>query len=142
MKNLKEKKILDVLNKEVILKHKPFLGICVGMQILSSYGFEFEKSEGLNWIAGEVHKIDKKNIKLPHIGWNNILITKKEDNIVDSLNNMDFYFLHSYVFNLKDNSNSISKTNYGIEFNSIVRKDNIYGAQFHPEKAKKAEKFF
>ena len=54
---------------------------------------------------------------------------------------MDFYFLHSYVFNLKDNSNSISKTNYGIEFNSIVRKDNIYGAQFHPEKAKKVEKF-
>jgi len=141
MKNLKEKKILDVLNKEVILKHKPFLGICVGMQILSSYGFEFEKSEGLNWIAGEVHKIDKKNIKLPHIGWNNILITK-EDNIVDSLNNMDFYFLHSYVFNLKDNSNSISKTNYGIKFNSIVRKDNIYGAQFHPEKSQESGKIF
>ena len=58
MKNLK-KKILDVLNKEVILKHKPFLGICVGMQILSSYGFEFEKSEGLNWIAAKFIKLIK-----------------------------------------------------------------------------------
>lgn len=106
------------------------------MQILSSYGYEFEKFKGLDWIPGKVCKIDSH--KLPHIGWNNIQIKKKSV----LLNNLDadynFYFVNSFQFIPDDKEDIISITNYQQDFCSIIQRENIFGVQFHPEKSQKA----
>ena len=136
MKKLKKAVNLDELEIEIIKKKKPFLGICVGMQILSSFGFEFEESKGLNWIPGVVKKI--QNEKLPHIGWNSINI-KNESNLLNNFDpDLDFYFLNSYHFIPDNKENIISTTNYKEDICSIIQKDNIVGVQFHPEKSQKA----
>ena len=131
----KLKKNIDIVNleNEVLIKRKPMLGICVGMQIFSNYGYEFEKVEGLGWIPGEVKKIETYMI-LPHIGWNsvevivdNVLINKKTTN--------EFYFLHSYYFNCKNIDKIIGITNYDKKFPTIINQNNIFGVQFHPEKS-------
>lgn len=128
---------LKVLKKEVIEHKKPFLGICVGMQILAEVGFEYGEHRGLGWIDGTVGRLDLKQNPLPHIGWNNILI-KKQSKIVNNLEHInDFYFVHSYVFRTNE-SFQIADTEYEIKFPSIIQKDNIYGVQFHPEKSQRA----
>ncbi len=136
MKKIKKKISIIDLEHEVLKKKKPFLGICVGMQILSSYGYEFEKFKGLNWIPGKVCKID--NHKLPHIGWNDIQI--KKNSVL--LNNLDvdynFYFVNSFQFIPDNKENVISITNYQQDFCSIIQRENIFGVQFHPEKSQKA----
>ena len=136
MKKIKKKISIIDLEHEVLKKKKPFLGICVGMQILSSYGYEFEKFKGLDWIPGKVCKIDSH--KLPHIGWNNIQIKKKSV----LLNNLDadynFYFVNSFQFIPDDKEDIISITNYQQDFCSIIQRENIFGVQFHPEKSQKA----
>ena len=125
----------DLLENEIKIKKKPFLGICVGMQILADKGFEFGEHDGLGWIEGRVEKIKAK--VLPHIGWNNIQI-KKQSPIFSNIENLkDFYFVNSYAFNVKDKNLIISETNYGKTFCSAVQKDNIFGVQFHPEKSQK-----
>ena len=125
----------DLLENEIKIKKKPFLGICVGMQILADKGFEFGEHNGLGWIEGRVEKIKAK--VLPHIGWNNIQIKKQSPIFANIENLKDFYFLNSYAFNVKDKNLIISETNYGKTFCSAVQKDNIFGVQFHPEKSQK-----
>jgi glutamine amidotransferase len=123
--------LIDSYNNNIF-----FLGICVGMQILATYGEENGIINGLNIIPGRVVKIPVKLKKLPHIGWNQVVI-KKKDQIFNNLLDLDniFYFLHSYYFNLDDNLNCLSSVNYDLEFPIIVRKKNFYGFQFHPEKS-------
>lgn len=131
----KLKKNVDIVNleNEVLIKKKPILGICVGMQIFSNYGFEFEKVEGLGWIGGEVKKIETKMI-LPHIGWNTVDINK--DNIlIDKKFTREFYFLHSYYFNCKNIDSVVGVTKYHKKFPTIINYNNIFGVQFHPEKS-------
>ena len=121
-------------------QNKSLFGICVGMQILSTCGYEHGKSNGLDIINGEVLKMDVHgyDLKLPHIGWNNIKILNK-NLITENLNNEDnFYFVNSYSFKIVNSNELIATTLYGIEFTSIVNKQNIYGTQFHPEKSSKA----
>jgi glutamine amidotransferase len=135
MSKLKKYNLIDILSNEVLIKKKPFLGICVGMQVLSTFGYEFEKSAGLNWIEGIVRKLKTDKLKLPHIGWNNILIQKK-DRILDEIDkNYNFYFLHSYMFEPKIINTIVAKANYGETFPCIINSDNIWGFQFHPEKS-------
>ena len=138
MSKLKKYNLIDILSNEVLIKKKPFLGICVGMQVLSTFGYEFEKSAGLNWVEGFVRKLNTDKLKLPHIGWNNILIQKK-DKILNEINeNSNFFFLHSYIFETKIINSIVAKTSYGESFPCIINLDNIWGFQFHPEKSQVA----
>jgi len=140
MKNLRSSGWLDVLEKEIIEKRKPFLGICLGMQLLATMGTEYGLHEGLNWISGTVKKIEGNDpqIRVPHVGWNDVFFLKKDGLYREMGNSQTFYFVHSYVFDVKDKNNIVSGlTGHGIEFISSIEKDNIYATQFHPEKSQK-----
>jgi len=122
----------------VIEKKKPFLGICVGMQLLATTGHEGQRNNpGLNWICGEVKKIAvEQNLKIPHMGWNNLFFKKSTINLLHDITDEDqFYFVHSYFFDINHKENIICNTKYGINIPAIVNEDNIFGFQFHPEKS-------
>ena len=125
---------LNCIKKNILDYKKPFLGICVGMQILATRGSEFVQSDGLDIIPGYVKKIDTKLI-LPHIGWNNIEFSSDNKLFKNIPNFADFFFLNSYHFVPNDNEVCIAKTNYEIDFCSVINFKNIYGVQFHPEKS-------
>lgn len=129
---------LDVLEEEVLKKKKPFLGICVGMQVLADKGLEFGEHAGLGWIPGVVKRVQCGDLPLPHVGWNDIIITKSCPllNGLDTIR--DFYFVHSYAFSVQEANHVYAKAEYGELFDSVVNKDNIFGVQFHPEKSQKA----
>ncbi len=132
--------LVKTLSEQIIVKRKPFLGICVGMQILANYGYENQKTKGLSWIDGDVKSLKNsismsKGLKIPHMGWNNLSINKKNI-LFDNITHKDqFYFVHSYFFDIKHNKNIICNTKYGIDIPAIVNEDNIFGFQFHPEKS-------
>ena len=132
--------LVETLNDQINIKRKPFLGICVGMQILANYGYENQKTQGLSWIDGDVKSLKNficvsQNLKIPHMGWNNLSISKS-NNLFDDITEEDqFYFVHSYFFDIKQKNNIICNTKYGINIPAIVNKDNIFGFQFHPEKS-------
>jgi len=108
------------------------------MQVLASFGNEFERTPGLNLIPGDVDKIDNKDLLLPHIGWNSVRIHKETAITKKISNNSDFYFVHSYYF-LPENKNYVTGiVNYSHSIPCIVEKDNIIGVQFHPEKSQNA----
>ena len=136
----KIKDLVETLNDQIIIKRKPFLGICVGMQILADYGYENQKTKGLSWIDGDVRSLknticESQNLKIPHMGWNNLSINK-ESYLFDKITNEDqFYFVHSFFFDIKHRKNIICNTKYGIDIPAIVNRDNIFGFQFHPEKS-------
>lgn len=134
MNSLKKNSLDEILNEEVLIKKKPFLGICSGMQILGSFSEE-GNSEGLNFIKGKIVKLPKNKCTLvPHMGWNKV--TFKKSNLAKDIENFSrFYFCHSYYFIPEDPTNSIMTTNYGLDICCGLKKDNIYGIQFHPEKS-------
>ena len=135
MEKINKKLSLKLIKNEVFKKKKPLLGICVGMQVLSDYGYEFEKYPGLGWISGEVRSLKKKPSNVPHVGWNNLII-KKKINLLKNISNKDnFYFVHSFKFIPRNKSHIISQTTYNENFSSIINDKNIYGFQFHPEKS-------
>ena len=141
---LRNSNLIDSILKKVNIEKKPFLGICVGMQMLASKGFENGEFLGLNWIKGNVKKIKKSHelLKIPHMGWNNLLI-KKENSFIKKLKkkidkpSISAYFVHSYNFETEDSKNKIMTTNYGQEITAMVSNENIIGVQFHPEKSHK-----
>ena len=137
MKNLIKYVDIKFLENEVLVKKKPILGICVGMQLMADVGREFGEHKGLGWINGEVEIINSKQNTLPHIGWNSVNF-EKESSLFDNIENgEDFYFVNSYFLNLKNHNNLLSSTFYGSKFASSVNDNNIYGVQFHPEKSQK-----
>lgn len=125
--------MIDELNNFVVVKKKPFFGICVGMQLLANNSLENGDHKGLGWIDGTIEKLPNENLKMPHMGWNSIRVLNK--NLKINPKETDYYFVHSYYFNCKNKDNIMAETNYGINFPSIVNKENIYGLQFHPEKS-------
>ena len=125
--------MIEELNNFVVVKKKPFFGICVGMQLLANNSLENGDHKGLGWIRGTIEKLPQKSLKMPHMGWNSIKVLNK--NLEINPKETDYYFVHSYYFNCKNKENILAETNYGINFPSIVNKENIYGLQFHPEKS-------
>ena len=133
-------KNLDIVEFKKIISQKPFLGICMGLQVLMTHSEENEGSNCLNILDGKVLSIKRKmnsNLKVPHMGWNKV----KQENKHPLWNNIPdrtfFYFVHSYFVKPLDKSNILSTTNYDLDFPSALYKDNIAAVQFHPEKSSK-----
>ena len=125
------------LNESVLVKKKPIYGICAGMQLFATKGHEEETTLGLNWIPGEVNKLDlgESKLKIPHMGWNELKVVNNSKVFKDTNNNNHAYFIHSYEF-IPENKRVISLTsNYGKDVMAAVSMDNIFGSQFHPEKS-------
>ena len=131
--------LVDTLNEFVINDKKPLLGICVGLQMFADISYEEKETKGLGWISGKVSKIDNQNgkFKLPHIGWNEINITKGSKLFKDIKNNSHMYFVHSYEFVPNDKKVISATTDYSSNIVCSVEKENIIGTQFHPEKSDK-----
>ena len=140
MKLLKENNWINSININVKERKKYLFGICLGMQLLASESEEFGKTKGLELIKGKIKFLGNLGckLKIPQIGWNSIFIKKEHKFLKGVTNNMDFYFVNSYAFVPEEKSFEIAKTNYDIDFCSIISKENIFGAQFHPEKSSKA----
>ena len=138
MKHLNELGLIELLNKEVLVNKKPFLGICLGMQLIANKSYENEETDGLGWIDAEVTQFDftkhTKTLKVPHVGWNDVSYRKKNILFNGIPDKSDFYFVHSYYFSTQEDVVS-SMTDYGFDFISSIEKDNIFAFQFHPEKS-------
>jgi len=134
MSKLNESGLREILDDLVLEKKIPILGVCVGMQIMATKSEEGILS-GLNWIKGKVLKLEKSKI-LPHMGWNNVKSIVKSD-LFKNIENLEFYFLHSYYYKTENDKNILTMSEYGNLFTSAIYKDNIFGTQFHPEKSHK-----
>jgi len=128
----------QALEEVVTAKGRPFLGICVGMQLLADAGMEHGTHAGLGWIPGTVEKVVPMDasLKIPHMGWNELIISQPEHPLWEGIHSGDHaYFVHSYGFIAKDPSRVAAKVEYGGEVTAAVARDNIFGTQFHPEKS-------
>lgn len=132
--------MVDALADAVLTRKVPFLGICVGMQLLASVGREFGDHEGLGWIPGEVVKMTPSDpsLKIPHMGWNELNILKSHPLFKGLEPGAHTYFVHSYVIRPTDLGHILATTDYGGDFAAAVGRDNIVGTQFHPEKSQAA----
>lgn len=127
---------LDLFIKEVVKQGKPLLGICLGMQVLFEKGYEVKPCEGLGIFEGEVVLMKDNNVKIPHMGWN-LLKQNKEDCMYDALKKEPYvYYVHSYYANAYNDENVIGYSTYGdLKIVGYIRKNNVFGMQFHPEKS-------
>lgn len=130
----------DALEQQVRGDKKPFLGICVGMQLLATRGLEFGETQGLGWIEGDVVAIDAApGLKIPHMGWNTLSLVKPEHALLEGIAEGDHvYFVHSYHVKLKEKKVLAAEVPYGQPVTAMVVQGNIAGTQFHPEKSQKA----
>ena len=131
------KGIYDAMVEAVETKGRPFLGICVGMQLMATTGHEYEKTPGLNWVAGDVEKIEPSDAKLkvPHMGWNNLVIEQAHP-LLDGVSSGDHtYFVHSYHFKTHRPADRIAYVDYGQDITAIIGRETMVGMQFHPEKS-------
>ena len=136
--NLERFGLLDEVVKAVE-EGKPYLGICLGLQILFEYGYEFGEHEGLGLLKGKVIRFEnKEGYKVPHMGWNQVWIKQKEGLFSDIKEGEYFYFVHSFYAVPSEEKDIASITDYSVDFCSAVQKDNIWAVQFHPEKSQKA----
>jgi len=130
----------EALEDEVLAKAKPFLGICVGMQLMASRGLEHDVAEGFGWIPGDVKPITPRepSFKIPHMGWNTLDSLRPHallDGIALGDNGLHAYFVHSYHLDARDSAHVVATTQHGATITAIVGRDNLAGTQFHPEKS-------
>jgi glutamine amidotransferase len=130
----------EVLTEKVIAGATPFLGVCVGMQLLASVGREKIETKGLGWIAGAIEKIEPSDpaLKVPHMGWNTLSVSRPHallEGIATGENGLHAYFVHSYHMQAENPDEVIATSEYGGPITAIVGRDNIFGTQFHPEKS-------
>lgn len=132
--------IFEAMDEAVNVKGRPFLGICVGMQMLATVSREYKDTDGFDWIGGEVVRIKPSNsaLKVPHMGWNDLVIDNPHA-VLDGIASGDHaYFVHSYHFQVDDPAQRLAHCDYGGDITAIVGRDNIVGTQFHPEKSQSA----
>jgi imidazole glycerol-phosphate synthase subunit HisH len=137
VENLKHLVLWDVLNEAVLINKKPILGICLGMQLMARHSEEGE-IDGLNWFDADVVRFkvsDQLKYKVPHIGWNNLIIEKDSSLFRGISKEAMYYFVHSYHIKCYRTEDILSTTQYNYAFTSAIQKNNIFGTQFHPEKS-------
>jgi glutamine amidotransferase len=134
--------MIGALDQSVVKNGRPFLGICVGMQLMAERGREYVVTPGLGWIAGEVDRIapNDASLKVPHMGWNTLNVTKPHrllDGIPTGPDGLHAYFVHSYELRPQQKADLVAQADYGGALTAIVGRDNMVGTQFHPEKSQK-----
>ncbi len=139
MKNLSERELDQALTEQALNRGIPFLGVCLGMQLLATVGFEGGETAGLGWIRGEVRRLTpaKGDLRIPHIGWNEVFPDKEDALFADITPGTDFYFVHSYHCCCYDPNDIAASTPYADGFTSAISHENIRGVQFHPEKSQR-----
>jgi glutamine amidotransferase len=137
MNNLHKRGFSQILNKLVIDDQRPILGICLGMQVMASRGFEGGECKGLGWIDAEVIKISNcdSKVRVPHIGWNSLDVNEYDLLFKELPEKPDVYFVHSYFMNCNNDKDVVATCEYGRKITAAVHQDNIFGVQFHPEKS-------
>lgn len=140
MRNLRRSGFVETLNKEIIEKKKPYLGICLGMQFLAEKSLEHGIHQGLGWIKGTVKKLEPNDsrFKIPHMGWNNIEVADKSILFEGLKDDPVFYFVHSYHLDINEDEAISSFCWHGQKIIASIQKENIFGVQFHPEKSQTA----
>ena len=134
--------MVEAIEDAVRRNGRPFLGICVGMQLLAERGREYQVTEGLGWIAGEVDRIVPSDVtlKIPHMGWNTLKVERPHP-LIDGLTlgpaGLHAYFVHSYAFKPANRADLVAEADYGGPVTAVVGRDNIVGTQFHPEKSQR-----
>jgi len=129
--------LFEAIEEVVIGAGRPFLGICIGMQMMATRGLEYEETPGFDWIGGEVARITPEDpaLKVPHMGWNDLVIDHPHP-VLDGIATGDHaYFVHSYHFRVANPAERLAHCDYGSEITAIVGRDNMVGTQFHPEKS-------
>ena len=134
--------MVEVMTEAVHVKGRPFLGICVGMQLMATRGLEYETTPGLDWIPGDVAPIapSDPSLKIPHMGWNTLDAGAAHPLLADIPTGSDglhAYFVHSYALKPANDADVLARTDYGGPITAVVARDNIAGAQFHPEKSQR-----
>ena len=132
--------MVEALNEQAIRRGKPFLGICVGCQLMAERGLEKETTQGLGWIAGDVVEIAPADpeLKIPHMGWNDLELVREHPlmaGIPTGPDGLDAYFVHSYHIAARDDADVVARADYGGPITAVVGRDNLAGTQFHPEKS-------
>jgi imidazole glycerol-phosphate synthase subunit HisH len=142
MRNLREWGFEEELDAQVLRGHKPFLGLCLGMQLLATTGFEHGENSGLNWIRGTVERIKfptaSEHLRIPHVGWNEVQFEKKGGLYAGLGESQSFYFVHSFALKPDDSGVVSGVCNYGTDIVASVEVGNIAATQFHPEKSHQA----
>jgi glutamine amidotransferase len=131
--------VFEAIEEAVITHARPFMGICIGMQMLATRGLEYEETAGFDWIGGTVGPIAPSNptLKVPHMGWNDLVIDNPHP-IFDGISTGDHaYFVHSYQFRVDDSAHMLAHVDYAGAITAVVGRDTIVGTQFHPEKSQK-----
>lgn len=130
--------LADAIIDAVESRARPFLGICVGMQMLGTLGHEYEQTPGFGWIDGEIHKVEPQdaNLKIPHMGWNDLVIEDASHPVLAGVSTGDHvYFVHSWAMKMAKAAQRLAHVDYAGDITAIVGRDTIIGTQFHPEKS-------
>jgi glutamine amidotransferase len=129
--------LTEAIAEAVTLRGRPFLGICVGMQMLATTGHEYGETAGLGWIAGDVRRIAAPGLKVPHMGWNDLVIDRPHP-VTEGIATGDHaYFVHSYAMAVADRADLVAHVEYGGPVTAIVARGTVVGTQFHPEKSQR-----
>jgi glutamine amidotransferase len=131
------KGIYDAMVEAVEQKGRPFLGICVGMQLMATTGHEYEETSGLNWVGGDVVKIEPSDasLKVPHMGWNDLVIDHPHAVLDGVESGQHVYFVHSYHYQVADPAQRLAHVDYAGDITAVIGRDTMVGMQFHPEKS-------
>jgi glutamine amidotransferase len=139
MRNIKQRGLDEILREQVVEKEIPFLGICLGMQLLASRGWEIQETEGLDFVPGDVRRLEPygDDTRIPHVGWNEVHLQHESPLFKGIASAKDFYFVHSYHLCPENEGDVLGRTPYGCGFVSAVQRGSVFGVQFHPEKSQR-----